>query len=97
VPRDASPDGTLGSASRRDATTVQRTLRFDAEHRPNRPAFLRLAEFNLGRQTVAVLEQHESDKAIVQERWKPYAHLDLLEPFDRIREALTEAQRGVSK
>lgn len=72
-------------------------LRFDMAHRALcRPSSL--AEFQLGNHSVAVLSQHDSDRALVQERWKPFqTHLDLLEPFGRIREALCEAQRGATK
>ncbi len=76
----------------------QRILRFDSPQTAVLPPFARLAEFTLGRHSVAVLEQHESDRDLVQERWNPYAeHLDLWEPFSRIREALDEAQRGAAK
>jgi hypothetical protein len=60
--------------------------------------FARLADFTLGRHTLAVLEQHSSDRDLIQQRWQPYAdQLDLHEPFGRIREALDEAQRGAAK
>lgn len=79
-------------------TGKQRTLRFDSAHATARPAFSRLAEFALGPFTVAVLERHQSDRPLVLERWQPFdGHLDLSEPFGRIREALDEAQRGASK
>ena len=55
-----------------------------------------LIEFDLGRNRVAVLPQHSTDQQSVLDRWQPHAeHIDLLEPFCRIREALEEAQRSV--
>jgi hypothetical protein len=75
-----------------------RSVRFDSPHETPRPAFAKLAAFKLGPHSVAVLVQHKSDRELVQERWSPYAdHLDLREPFCRIREALDEAQRGATK
>ena len=75
----------------------QQNLRFDmAHHSVCRPASL--AKFRLGNHLVAVLSQHQSDRSLVEERWKPFeTHLDLVEPFGRIREALSEAQRGAAK
>ncbi|MGE0757333.1 MAG: hypothetical protein AB7O38_09945 [Pirellulaceae bacterium] len=58
----------------------------------------RLVEFALGGRTAAVLAHHAGDKETILERWKPHAeHVDLHEPFGRIREALAEAQRGATK
>jgi hypothetical protein len=59
---------------------------------------IRVTPFSLGRHSVAVAEQHLSDRELVEQRWQPYCEqLDLREPFHRIREALHEAQRGVAK
>ena len=75
----------------------EQNLRFEMAHRSlGQPSHLEI--FRLGNHSVAVLPQHESDRLLVQERWKPFeTHLDLLEPFGRIREALCEAQRGAAK
>jgi hypothetical protein len=79
------------------ATRTPTTFRVDAGHRASGP-HASLAEFSLGRHTVAVLAQFGSDRDQVIESWKPHQdHLDLVEPFGRIREALDEAQRGAAK
>jgi hypothetical protein len=59
------------------------------------PKSARLIEFQLARQSVAVLASHAADRERAAEVWQPYAEeFDLEEPFSRIREALNEAQRG---
>lgn len=72
------------------------SLRVDASHAMNAPhAF---AEFSLGRHSAAVLSEFERDRERVINLWKPHQdHLDLVEPFGRVREALDEAQRGAAK
>jgi hypothetical protein len=53
-----------------------------------------LVEFNLGTNRVGIAAIHSTDQPRVLDGWKAHAeHLDLLEPFCRIREALEEAQR----
>jgi hypothetical protein len=50
--------------------------------------------FALGNHRVAVARNHAADAQWIAGRWQPYAAVwDLLEPFDRIREAIAEAQR----
>lgn len=76
----------------------QRMLRFDQSHAVLYPNFTQLIQFQLGKQSVAVPAQRQTDRDIVVQRWQPYQeHLDLSEPFGRIREALEEAQRGAAK
>jgi len=54
-----------------------------------------LSLFKLGEFEVAVPEQYAEDREAVLQHWEPYQHrLDLLEPFDRIREAVQEAQKA---
>lgn len=90
--RDPSPNSAAAEGSK------QRKLRFDEAQSPPRAAWSRLREFSLGKQSVAVLEQHADDRELIEQRWQPYSeHLDLVEPFSRIREALEEAQRGAAK
>ena len=58
------------------------------------PKSASLVTFQLGCQSLAVSTSHETDRQLVQDRWQPYAGgIDLAEPFDRIREAIEEAQR----
>lgn len=53
-----------------------------------------LVPFDLGTNRVGIPAMHSTDQPRVLDRWKAHAeHLDLLEPFCRIREALEEAQR----
>jgi hypothetical protein len=57
-----------------------------------RPA---LMPFTLGRHDVAVSVNYASDRAAIIDRLTSHLdHLDLLEPFVRIREALEEAQKS---
>jgi hypothetical protein len=50
--------------------------------------------FPLGRNRVSTTPGHAGDEEAIGRAWPPEAeHLDLLEPFTRIREALEEAQR----
>lgn len=54
-----------------------------------------LVTFVLGRHYVAVPAEAEADRSLVAERLGPIAEsLDLLEPFQRIRDAIEEARRG---
>lgn len=50
--------------------------------------------FSLAKNTVMTVPGFESDERAIREAWPALAdHLDLLEPFARIREALDEAQK----
>lgn len=50
--------------------------------------------FSLGKFSVCVAGRYESDRETVLAAWQEHAvSLDLLEPFDRIRDAIEEAQR----
>ncbi|HEY2415794.1 MAG TPA: hypothetical protein VGI40_26375 [Pirellulaceae bacterium] len=52
-------------------------------------------QFQLATNQVAVANGYSNDEQLIRATWPPQAdHLDLLEPFDRIREALDEAQRS---
>lgn len=73
-------------------------FRVDSAQSLSGPAAVRVAQFSLGKHSVAVAERHLSDRELVEQRWQPFCEqLDLQEPFHRIREALHEAQRGVAK
>lgn len=51
--------------------------------------------YRLGKNWSVSPTTHPDDPALATEAWKPYAdHFDLREPFQRIREALEEAQRS---
>ncbi len=90
LPRSPSSDDTA------IAGQPNKSLRLDAGHNQvPAPAFARLSPFTLGAQKLAVLSTHEQDRQQVMDRWSPYTdHLDLQEPFTRIREAIEEAQRS---
>lgn len=65
-------------------------LRFDQPH--GRAA---LVTFVLGKHRLAIPSELESDRQVIADRLGPIAHsLDLLEPFQRIRDAIAEARRG---
>ncbi len=52
-----------------------------------------LVQFTLGTQRVAVAPAYESDLATVTEQWQTHmSGMDLCEPFERIHEAIEEAQ-----
>jgi len=72
------------------ASSADRALRFDsAHHQP------RLTAFQLGRNRLAVPAQYEGDRQDLADRLASLGdHLDLAEPFDRIRGAIEEAQRA---
>jgi len=51
--------------------------------------------FSMAKNLVTAAPGFESDERTIREAWPALAdHLDLLEPFARIREALDEAQKG---
>jgi hypothetical protein len=69
-----------------------RILRLDAAH----PAGPRLATFRLGRNCLALPERADDDRRLITERLGELADtFDLAEPFQRIREAIEEAQQAV--
>lgn len=55
----------------------------------------RCAPFQLGSYQLAVSSRHAPDQDRIRELWQPFAEqLDLGEPFERIREAIAEAQKA---
>jgi len=53
------------------------------------------AQFQLATNQVAAAAGYSNDEQLIRAAWPAQAdHLNLLEPFDRIREALDEAQRS---
>jgi hypothetical protein len=68
-----------------------RVLRLDNAH-----AGPRLATFRLGRNRLALPERAEDDRRLIAERLADLADsFDLAEPFQRIRDAIEEAQQAV--
>jgi hypothetical protein len=71
---------------------TDRVFRVDAAHRGGP----RLAIFQLGRNRLAMPEQAVEDRRLITERLGEVAEsFDLAEPFQRIREAIEEAQQAV--
>ena len=71
---------------------TERTWRLDAAHGGRRA----LTAFRLGRNRLAVPEPGLDERRLVTERLSEISDwLDLAEPFQRIREAIEEARRGV--
>lgn len=69
-----------------------RELRLDAAHQGGP----RLATFQLGRNRMALPERAEDDRRLIVERLGELAEsFDLVEPFQRIRDAIEEAQQAV--
>ena len=67
-------------------------MRLDAAHRGGP----RLVTFRLGRNRLALPEQAEEDRRLIAERLADLADsFDLAEPFQRIRDAIEEAQQAV--
>jgi hypothetical protein len=66
-------------------------LRLDAAHRGPR-----LVSFQLGRNRLALPREAEADRRLITERMADLAEsFDLAEPFQRIRDAIEEAQQAV--
>lgn len=73
------------------STLAGKTFRIDAAHRGPR-----LLTFELGRNRLAVPDQAEADRRAIQEQCAEWAEtFDLAEPFQRIRDAIEEAQQAV--
>ena len=67
------------------------TLRADGPHRT-----VELTRFQIGRNRLAVPRAAEEDRRLAEERLQRWAEsLDLLEPFERIRQAIEEAKQAV--
>ncbi|HWB09956.1 MAG TPA: hypothetical protein VG826_12060 [Pirellulales bacterium] len=74
----------------RGGPAAGRSVRIDAAHQSPR-----LVSFELGRNRLAVAAQYEGDRDELGRRLTSLAdHLDLAEPFERIRGAIDEAQRA---
>ena len=66
-------------------------MRLDAAHRDGP----RLATFQFGRNRLALPEDADEDRRLVAERLADLADsFDLAEPFQRIRDAIEEAQQA---
>lgn len=73
-------------------------VRIDGAHKPHDHHHLSASWFQLGHRRVAIAAAYTADQPQAIERFKRASdHLDLGEPFGRIREALQEAQRGAGK
>jgi hypothetical protein len=73
-------------------------VRIDGAHKPLDHHHLSTSWFQLGHRRVAIAAAYSDDQPRSIERFKHASdHLDLGEPFGRIREALAEAQRGSGK
>jgi hypothetical protein len=69
-----------------------RILRLDAAHRDGP----KLATFRLGRNRLALPQRADDDRRLIAERLADLADsFDLAEPFQRIRDAIEEAQQAV--
>jgi hypothetical protein len=65
-----------------------------AEWRVDRSHTLsQLATFAVGANRLAVASRHRADEQAILDRWQSLDPQDLTEPFERIRDAIAEAQR----
>ncbi|HEX3998607.1 MAG TPA: hypothetical protein VHX65_08670 [Pirellulales bacterium] len=82
-------------SSPRSADTNAADYRIDAAHEPSMAAGgAPFPLFMFGRNRLSVSPDRDSDRAMIQERLAELSEsFDLAEPFDRIREAIEEAQR----
>ena len=73
--------------------------RLDASHSATpAPKSQKLLQFQLANHHAAVAEDRGRDRDVIVEQWQPHAEaVDLLEPFNRLREAIEEAQRGAAR
>jgi hypothetical protein len=86
------PPREIPHAATNENTSANKKYRIDEPHRggPN------LLIFDLGRNRLALPEPSAEDRRVVTERLAGIAELlDLVEPFDRIRDALAEAQQSI--
>ncbi len=86
-------EDTAGSSERDD----ERQLRIDGAHRGSTVGLQEATgtTFGLGGCRLSVAPRHAADREQVTQAWQPYADgFNLREPFDRIREAIAEAQRA---
>lgn len=72
---------------------TQRHYRRDAAHPMAEALRPTMEHFTLGSYQVATHSHFADDAATVRSLWQQNEALDLLEPFERIREAIHEAQR----
>jgi hypothetical protein len=83
-PRAAGPEGMAEESGR--------VFRLDAAHQGGP----RLVAFQLGRNRLALPQRAEEDRRLIHQRLAELAEsFDLTEPFQRIREAIEEAQQAV--
>lgn len=79
------------------STRSSRQWRLDRGHDSRPATHSHLSHFDLGAYRLAVDEHYPDDEATFLESWPEFAgHINLDEPFDRIREAIDEARRGAS-
>ncbi len=84
-----------------ESSAPTRTLRLDAAHpvgpRENhQPGGTELVTFQLGSNHLAVARQSDADRQLIADRaGSLYDSFDLNEPFERIRQAIEEAQQAV--
>lgn len=86
--RPASTDATTDDAP---APLEKNTPRHDEL---NRNQHADLTRFEFGRYELRVPAVHDADAPLVLDHWRTHAEaLDVMEPFERIRDAIEEAQR----
>lgn len=76
-----------------DSPPSTSTWRVDATHR----AGAHLNSFDIGRNRLAVPMHREADRQAIHQRLEGLSAFDLVEPFERIREAIEEAHRGAAR
>ena len=89
---DDSPVGKLSGATASAAQLLVRAGSIAVASRPQ-PPLAGATTFAVGANRLAVTERHRGDEKTILNRWQTLEPFDLAEPFERIRDAIAEAQR----
>jgi len=84
----AQVSGSPVSAPQAAAAPAQSQWRVDRSH-----TLAGATMFAVGANRLAVAERHRADEKTIQSHWLAIDSFDLAEPFERIRDAIAEAQR----
>jgi hypothetical protein len=82
------PGATASAAQLSGPVPAQSQGRVDRSH-----SLAGATTFALGANRLAVTERHRGDEKTILNRWQTFEPFDLAEPFERIRDAIAEAQR----
>jgi hypothetical protein len=90
LPPEAEIDAAMQSGGETTGETSVPTFRIDGPHAVAQPSGL----FMFGRNRLSVSPQRQDDRALIEQRLSELDQsFNLAEPFERVREAIEEAQR----